>query len=214
MKLSSIALLLVPRFFSIGKRTWAGIGMGILLLAVLIVWAGISSVSWLWGQAPAVAESGKRVASLALGQAEQSIPGVREQVEQYAPDLRKQIAEVVPGVREQLAIWLPAATDSQAEPRDVSGTDIGPVARFPGLGREKFQRDERGMSVLYGGRAEFQPVLNHYVQGFSAAGYRQEIISATRENEHHRYTKGTESVELIVAGKPNREIVVELKSTY
>jgi len=215
MSLLSLAHQVAPRIFAIRKRTWIVVGIGILVFIAVIIWAGISALSWLWGQAPSVAETGRNAASVVLGQAEQVIPGVRERIEQVVPGVQKQIENAVPGVKEQVGIWLPDAAKKEPAPSDVSGTDIGPVIRFPGLTRENFQRGEhdgRGITVRYVGRADFQPVLNHYTRGFEVAGYRQEIISATRESERHRYAKGTDLVELTVMGKPNGEIQVELKS--
>jgi hypothetical protein len=153
-----------------------------------------------------------RAASVVLGQAEQSIPGVREKIEQIVPDVRKQIDEVVPGVREQVGAWLPGSDRKETSAREVGGTDIGPVARFPGLARDHFHRDENGTITRYLGRAEFQPVLDHYARGFAAAGYDQQIISAARDSELHRYTQGSDWVEMRVSSMPGREIQVELKS--
>ncbi|PKO84370.1 MAG: hypothetical protein CVU17_04270 [Betaproteobacteria bacterium HGW-Betaproteobacteria-11] len=57
----------------------------------MIVWAGISVLSWLWGQAPGVADTGKRAAEIALGQAEQVIPGIKKQIEDAIPGIKEQI---------------------------------------------------------------------------------------------------------------------------
>jgi hypothetical protein len=211
MSFLSLAHQVAPRIFSIGKGTWIAVGIGILVLIALIIWAGISALSWLSGQAPAAAETGKRLASVVLGQVEQAIPGVREKIEQVIPEVKNQLEDAVPGVKERVGIWLPDPAEKEAAPRNVSGTDVGPVSRVPGLARENFQRDERGMTVGYARRADVQHVLNHYALGFGAAGYRQAVISATRDAEHHRYTKGEDLVELRVTGKPSGKIEVEIK---
>lgn len=213
MNLLSLAHQVVPRLRSIRKGTWIALGTGLFALLALFVWAGISLLAWLWGQAPGVAETGKRAAGVALEQAEQVIPGVREKVEQVVPGLKKQIGEVVPDAKEQIGIWLPGTVKKESAQRDVGGTDIGPVARIPELARSFFQRDERAIEVRYLGRADFQQVLNHYARGFEAAAYRQEVLSATRETEHHRYAKGSELIEFRVTHMPSGDIQVELKST-
>ncbi len=179
-------------------RTWlmlAAVGFGIL---GLLAWAGIAILSWLLAQAPAVTEAGKRLAGGALTQVEQVAPGLKEQAGQW-----------LPGVTEQVDRWLPGlAADLPAS--DVSGTDIGPLPRYPGLVRSHFARAGQVVEVRYAGRAAFDAVLAHYVQGFTAAGYLQEVMSAMPEGEQHRFRHGQESIDLSLLRRPGGQVELRL----
>lgn len=180
-------------------RTWlilAAVGFGIL---GLLAWAGIAILSWLWAQAPVVTETGKRLAGGALTQVEQVAPGLKEQAGQW-----------LPGVTEQVDRWLPGlAADLPVS--DVSGTDVGPVPRYPGLVRSHFTRDGQAVEVRYAGRAAFDAVLAHYVQSFTAAGYLQEVMSATPEGEQHRFRHGQEAIDLSLLRRPGGQVEVHMK---
>lgn len=144
-------------------------------------------------------ETGKRLAGGALTQVEQVAPGLKEQAGQW-----------LPGVTEQVDRWLPGlAADLPAS--DVSGTDIGPLPRYPGLVRSHFERAGPIVEVRYAGRAAFDAVLAHYVQGFTAAGYVQEVMSATREGEQHRFRHGQESIDLSLLRRPGGQVELRLK---
>lgn len=184
---------------NIRARTWLTLGAVALGFVGLLVWAGIALLSWLWTQAPAVTEAGKRLAGAAMTQAEQVVPGVKEQAEQWLPGMKEQAGKWLPG----LGAELPAS--------DVSGADIGPVPRFPGLVRSHFAREGRVVEVRYAGRAAFAAVLAHYVQGFAAAGYAQEVISASPEGERHRFRRSQESFELSLTRRPGEQVEVGLK---
>ena len=168
-------------------RTWlilAAVGFGIL---GSLAWAGIAILSWLWAQAPAVTETGKRLAGGALTQVEQVAPGLKEQAGQWLPGL---------------AADLPAS--------DVSGTDVGPVPRYLGLVRSHFTRDGQAVEVRYAGRAAFDAVLAHYVQGFTAAGYLQEVMAATPEGEQHRFRHGEQAIDLSLLRRPGGQVQLRL----
>jgi len=62
--------------------------------------------------------------------------------------------------------------------------------------RSHFAREGQAAEVRYAGRAAFDTVLAHYVQGFAAANYAQEVLSATSEGEQHRFRRGQESIDL------------------
>jgi len=169
---------------SIRARTWLILGMVALGIVSLLIWAGITVLSWLWSQAPAMTEAGKRFTGEAVTQVEQLTPGLRGQVEQW-----------IPGAKEQIEQWLPKGGEILPT-NDVSGIDVGPVPRFPGLIRSYFARDGQTIEVRYVGRAALNVVLAHYVQGFTTAGYTQEVMSATPDGEQHRFRRGHKSIDL------------------
>lgn len=187
-------------FKQIRARTWLIMAAVMLALISLLVWAGIAFLSWLWTQDAAVTDAGKRFAGNAMTQVEQVAPGLREQAEQWVPA----------GVREQASKWLPGLiTDLPAN--DVSGSDAGPVSRFPGLVRSHFAREGQTVEVRYAGNASFEAVLAYYIEGFAAAGYAQELMSATTESEHHRFSRGGESIDLSLLRQRSDQVEIRLR---
>lgn len=182
-------------------RTWLILGGVVVGIFGLLVWAGIAVLSWLWGLVPTAATSGNRLVGDAMTQIEQSAPGLKEQIGQWVPELKEQVAQWAPSLAEDL----PAS--------DVSGTDLGPVPRFTGLVRTSFARREGAVEVRYAGPVAFEAVRAHYVQGFAAAGYAQEVIDASREAENHRFTSGQETFELGLLRQAGGRVEVRLKSS-
>lgn len=189
---------LASRLGRIRARSWVLVGVAGIVLIGVIAAAAVLLLSWLWGQAPAVIDAGKRLGGEAAAQVEQAAPGVRERVEQS-----------VPGLREQLSRWIPALAPVPAQ--DVSGADIGPVARYPGLLRSRFLRDGQAVEVGFAGAAPFDAVLAHYVQGFAAAGYTQEIVAAAPDEERHRFVRDRKSFELALTRRPSGHVELQLK---
>lgn len=116
--LFAFAAQFAPRLFQVRRRTWIGVGVGLLVLFVLMIWAGLALLGWLFGQVQSW-----------MGGAPEAARGAIEQVEQ-----------AVPGTREKLGEFVPALKPVPLR-RDVSGSDLGPVARYPGLARSYWQRD-------------------------------------------------------------------------
>lgn len=161
------------RLARVRTRTWVFIGLGVAAMLALMAWAAIVVLSWAWGQIPALAESGKQAAGAAM-----------EKVEQVAPGLKGQLDPLLGSV------GLPAtgrAVDSPAA--DVSGNDLPGVARYPGSIRTYYARETGRTELRYMGQGDFRAVLDHYVSQLTAAGYAQEVLSATSEAERHRFAK-------------------------
>ena len=188
----------VSRLCTIRTRTWLIFVAVALGFVALLFWAGMALLSWLWAEAPAMSEAGKRLAGGAITPFEQSAPGLKKEVEQWAP-----------GVKQQLDRWLPG--ESEALPaNDVSGVDIGPVPRFPGLVRTYFARDAKTLEARYSGRASFEAVLKYYTQGFAAAWYTQEVITAAPEAEQHRFVRAGEAVDLTLTRRSDGRVELRL----
>lgn len=188
------------RLKQIRVRTWLILGAGVLAFIGLLVWAAIAVLSWLWGQVATATDAGKRFAGEAMTQVVQVAPGLLEQAEQWVPV----------GVKDQAGKWLPGlGTDLPAN--DVSGSDVGPVPRFPGLVRSHFAREGQIVEVRYTGSATFAALLAHYVQGFAAANYAHEVVSATTEGEQHRFSRGAESIGLSLLRHLGGQVEVRLK---
>lgn len=177
----------VSALSKVRARTWLILGAAVVGILGLITWAGIALLSWLWGQFPTATEAGRRLAGDAMTQIEQVVPGLKEQIGQWVPDL----AENPPT-------------------SDVSGTDAGPVPRFPGLVRSQFARGDKTVEVRYAGRAAFEAVRAHYVKGFAAAGYAHEVMNGAPEAEHHRFKRDEESIDLLLFRQVEERVEIRL----
>ena len=177
--LFAFAAQFAPRLLRVRRRTWVTVGVGLLVLFVLLIWAGLTLLGWLFGQAQGWMSGAPEAARGAIGQVEQAVPDARE----------------------KLGAWLPALKPAPLR-RDVSGTDLGPVARYSGLTRTYWQREGKQVTIEYQGEADYVAVLDHYVNGFATQGYAQNVQSATPAAETHEYTKGGQSIVLKVAQLP------------
>ena len=175
------------RLFSIGRRLWLPLLLGFLVLAALTLWAAVSAAGWLAGMMRDGFDAAPAAARTVIEQVDKNVPGA---------------AVVVDGLR---SLAQPAAV------REVSGSDSGPVERFPGLTRVEWQRDGELIKVRYEGEADFAAVLAHYASGFSAKGYRQEMLAATREEERVDYLRGDERIGLSVARQGREGVSVLLQ---
>ncbi|MDP2882665.1 MAG: hypothetical protein Q8N89_13935 [Azonexus sp.] len=177
----------LSRIFLIRRRTWILITGGLFLVLILIIWATISAAGWLFG-----------VARESVSAAPEAVRAVTAQVVQVIPGAREKLGELVPALR------------AEAPLRDVSGTDPAPVARYPGLSRVHWHRDGRDITVRYGGAANFAAVLDHYVKGFTAQGYRHDLLSATPDEERHEYVKGDDRVGMAISRQNHDNVMISL----
>lgn len=178
-----LAARVAPGFLNIRRNTWIGLGVGLLVLLGLLIWAGLALIGWGLGQAQSMAGSLPEAAKGVMQHAEAMVPGVREKLGVLIPELK---AEQPPG---------------SAPQRDVSGTDIAPVDRYPGLVRTHWQRDGALAAVSYEGTADYGAVLDHYTKGFAMQGFVQTVQSATPKAEVHEYTKGSDRIRFNIAQK-------------
>lgn len=185
----ALAAQFAPRLFRVRRRTWIAIGVGLLVLFVLLVWAGLALLGWLFGQAQTL-----------MGDAPQTVRGAVQQAEQALPEAREKIGE-----------WVPALKTAPPM-RDVSGGDIGPVARYPGLARTYWQRAGKQLTVEYQGAAGYAAVVDYYTKGFAAQGYTQSVQSATPSAETHSYTKGDERFTLTLAQAAGDQVKVRIET--
>lgn len=188
--LFAAAAQFAPRLFQVRRRTWIAVGVGLLVLFGLLIWAALALIGWFFGQAQGW-----------MGAAPEAARGAMEQVEQVVPGVREKLGEFVPGLK-------------PAQPlRDVSGTDVGPVARYPGLARTYWQREGKQVTIEYAGEADYAAVLDHYARGFAAQGYAQSVQSATLSAETHAYTKGRERMTLTITQQPKGGVSARIETT-
>lgn len=204
---------------NIRARTWLILGGVVLVMLGIMAWAAIALLSWLWAQGPQLAGTGWQMADQAIARVEEVAPELKGEAEKWLPTTGWQLAneamtraeEVVPGVREEAKRWLPGGSGALPE-KDVSGSDPGPVNRFPGLVRSQFLRDATKIEVSYVGRSDFDAVLTHYVQGFAANGFTQDVLAADSESERHQFVGGASGpFELRIARRPAGIVEVVVK---
>lgn len=183
-----------PRLVRVRTRTWVFLGLGVAAVLALLAWAAIALLSWGWGQVSGLAESGRQAAGTAM-----------EQVDRVAPELKARLEPLLG----EAGLALPGKT-TEAPATDVSGNDLPGVARHPGLLRTHYAREAGRTELRYTGQGEIRAVLNHYVSQFGAAGYAQEILSATPETERHRFVKSGQVVDFEIrrAGADGRVEVI------
>lgn len=172
-----------PGIFRVRPGTWIAVALGLLALLVLLILTVVASVGWLWGQAKGLAETTPAAAR-----------GAIEQLERIAPGAREKFGEFVPALK------------SEPPPRDVSGTDVGPVPRYPGLARSHWHREGREITVRYEGEADYAAVLEHYAGSFAAQGYVQNVLSAAPEGEKHEYRKDHDRIGFTLAQMPKGKV--------
>lgn len=184
-----------PYLRRVPAGVWMVIGaIGVLLMG-LLVWAGISLASWLWSQAPHLAETGKEVAKESMALVDKASPELKQGAEMLAGDSLTLLEGVAPEVSQVVKRWLPQGGVDLPE-QDVSGSDIGPVLRYPGLVRISFKREEDQLGVVYTGRADLASVLEHYDREFTSNTYTHEVVSATQTEERHRFQNDREVIEM------------------
>lgn len=167
------------RLTRVRTRTWVFIGLGLAAVLALMAWAAIAVLSWAWGQVPALAETGRQATGAAM-----------DKVEQVAPDLKGQLAPLLGSV----GLSLPEIAGEEPA-ADVSGNDLPGIARYPGSVRTYYAREAGRTELRYMGQGEVRAVLDHYVSQLGAAGYAQEILSATPEAERHRFVKAGDTLD-------------------
>lgn len=182
-----LAAQFVPAIFRMRSGTWLALAIGMLGVLMLLAWGFVSSLAWVWGKAEALTDGAPDAARSVIAQVENSIPGAREK-----------LGELVPAIK------------PEPVPRDVSGTDIGPVARYPGLARSHWHREGREITVRYEGPADYSHVLDHYVRGFAAQGYVQNVLSASPGLETHEYVRNTDRIGFTLAQLPKGKVKASL----
>mgnify|MGYP001081740376 CR=1 FL=1 len=186
--------LFAAKVMQVRRRTWLLVGLGIVLVLGLMVWAALALIGWLFGQAQGWSAA---------------LPGVAQET---LTTVEQQVERVAPGAREKVAEWVPVLKPQSPSLREVSGTDIAPVPRYPGLVRTYWHREGRLVSVHYEGSAELAAVLEHYLRGFAGLGYAHALQSAAPEGETHLWTQGKQRYEVRFLVSSEGRIAVRLET--
>ena len=206
------------------RSTWITAGAGLLVFLGFLIWAAMTLFGWLWSQTQNLAgfapDAVRGTARGVVRQVEEFVPGARAMLDQAVasvPDAREalgRVKEQIPGASQLLGGILPTIKPDAPLQRDVSGQDLGPVARFPGLARTQWQRTAEGAVVDYEGKADYVKVLDYYAKGFVSAGFEQTVQSSTLEAETHQYTRNRERLTLKIAQKPKGVVGVRIETAW
>jgi hypothetical protein len=200
------AATLAPGLFR--GKTWLAIASGLLILFALIIWLAFSLLSWLWSQTQNAASAAPEILSgparSIVAQVNEVIPGARAIFDEATGSL--------PAVRDAIGGLTTARNTGSPLLRDVSGNDIGPVSRFPGLLRSQWLRTETQIAVEYEGPAEIARVIDHYAQGFSSQGFKQTILSATARLESHEFSNQGERFNVRIEQTGKDQVRVRLET--
>lgn len=186
--------LAAAKVMQVRRGTWVMLGFGVLALLGLTIWVAVALVGWFFGQ---LQGWGAAVPEAAQG---------------VLASVEKQVEQVVPGAREKVAEYVPALKPEPPALREVSGNDIAPVPRYPGLIRTHWHREGRLVAAHYEGRADLASVLDHYARGFAALGYAHELLSATAAAETHAWIQGKQRYRASIVAGPKGEITVQIET--
>jgi hypothetical protein len=189
----------------ISRKTLYWIVGSVLFVAVLLIWALIASAQWLLYQSRDVAadmlNSAPKISEVVLGKLEQVIPGTSKTLEAAVPGAREAFEGLVPGAAvatDTLESVMSGLDLKRAALREVSGTDIAPIARYTGMVRIAW--DQAG-SAQFEGKADFKQVRHHYRDAFIEQGYTETTVSANQETEVQEYLKEQERYKLTTTQK-------------
>lgn len=163
------------------KKVVVGVAAGLVVVVLLLLWALIAGLGYLWKQAPALTESGRQLAGEALKRAGGAFTEMQESAEKSAPGLPEKVKELMPF--------------SSVPESDVAGEDIRPVPRFPGMVRSSYARADQRRTVGYQGKVPYKAVLDFYQKEMAALGFHGTVISASSRQESYEYRKGARKLE-------------------
>ncbi|MEH6825092.1 MAG: hypothetical protein V7629_14385 [Motiliproteus sp.] len=186
----------------LSARTWVIIGSVVATLLGVGIWAVFTLLSWIWGQVPAITETGMRLAADRGTQVEQTAAGLAAAGKNLGTDTLTQLDRVVPGLGAQLDPGRANASNNLPE-QDVSGSDPQLFGRFPGLVRSHYRRLEHTVEVQYSGRVALPEVLAFYARAFAAEGFTQEVVGATAEHEEHLFSRNQQRYQLRLTRLPD-----------
>jgi hypothetical protein len=196
--------------FGISRKAVYWIIGCVLMAAVLLIWAVIASAQWLLYQgkdaAVDIINGAPKMSETVLGKVEQVMPGAKKTLEGVIPEAKEALEGVVPGATGALEGVLGGLDLKRSTQREVSGTDVAPIARYDGLVRIVW--DKAGIAQ-YEGKADLKQVRHHYSTEFIEQGYTETIISANQETEVQEYFKGQDRYKLTTTQKSPS--IVQLK---
>ena len=115
---------------------------------------------------------------------------------------KQALAALIPSV---LATQIPAI-------REVSGSDLGPVPRYPGMQRTRWEQSGSKAVVEFEGSANFVGVLEHYRGGMAKLGYSEAVRAASAKRESHVYTLGGEQIQMELSQLPAGRVKVRIET--
>ena len=148
---------------------------------VLLVWALIAGIGFLWKQLPGLTDGGVRIAQDAVKKAEDVFPGLQEKVKETSPWFAGKVRDVLPA--------------GDVPETDIAGEEIAPVPRYPGMIRTAYELTDQKKTVVYKGNATYRAVIDFYQKEMTALGFQSKVISASQQRETYEFGKKTQKLE-------------------
>ena len=157
--------------------------------------------------APAVTEANQALA--AISETKQALTALA------APAMSEanQTLDSLTAGKQALAALIPSVLATQIPAiREVSGSDLGPVPRYPGMQRTRWEQSGSKAVVEFEGSANFVGVLEHYRGGMAKLGYSEAVRAASAKRESHVYTLGGEQIQMELSQLPAGRVKVRIET--
>ena len=157
--------------------------------------------------APAMTEANQALA--AMSETKQSLTALA------APAMSEanQTLDSLTAGKQALAALIPSVLATQIPAiREVSGSDLGPVPRYPGMQRTRWEQSGSKAVVEFEGSANFVGVLEHYRGGMAKLGYSEAVRAASAKRESHVYTLGGEQIQMELSQLPAGRVKVRIET--
>ena len=157
--------------------------------------------------APAVTEANQALA--AMSETKQALTALA------APAMSEanQTLDSLTAGKQALAALIPSVLATQIPAiREVSGSDLGPVPRYPGMQRTRWEQSGSKAVVEFEGSANFVGVLEHYRGGMAKLGYSEAVRAASAKRESHVYTLGGEQIQMELSQLPAGRVKVRIET--
>lgn len=203
----------LSRLAQVPRRVWLMIGLGLLALLALLIWAAFALLGALWQGAGGWLDRGRQAGAAGVAQIETAVPGAREALDKarvaaaiLAPEAVQGIEAAVPVAREvlgQAGARAQSPTTPTLPATDVPGEDVAGVPRHPALVRIGYQAGPDGPQVTYAGRADYAEVLGFYQRSLASGGFAEQVLAATPGAATLQYRRDARSLLLTLRDRGN-----------
>jgi hypothetical protein len=165
-------------------KKWLLIGGVTLLVALILgIWGLFAIGNLVSERLPQWTEQGRQAMGVAVRQADDALPGVREKIESLAPGLTDQVDGLL----------------DRPPAQDVGGEDVAGMPRYPGMVRTAYRNVEGRRTVTYQGRANFAEVLRFYREATQRNGWTATVLEGGAGREVRAVSQGERRLEVTVS---------------
>jgi hypothetical protein len=124
---------------------------------------------------------GRKILTLGIKKAEETVPGVKDRVKEMAPGLTERVERGLP------IMEIPA--------RDVGGEDIKLIPRYEKLIRVSYAVKENKKIIVYRGKIDFRSTIDFYQKEMTPPGFAGKALRADSGEEVHQFKNGRQDLE-------------------